>query len=104
MNHEETRDEFIEQSLRVLGAVAHADISIHSGLMLAVLKRDGKMLVGELADKVGITQQATGKALKLLELHSEVTITTNMADRRAKNIEITDTGINALAFVIEGME
>lgn len=96
-------EEFIHQAQTVLAAVKHADISIHSGLMLAVLERDGKMLVGEVAEKVGITQQAVGKALKVLALHDEVTITINQADRRAKNIEITNTGLNCLENVIQGM-
>ena len=95
---------FITQALRVHKAVQHADISIYSGLALALLERDGPQLIGELAEKLGITQQAVGKALKVLALHEEVTIEADKADMRAKLITITPKGLTTLGNVIEGME
>jgi len=98
------RDQFITAALKVHKAVQHADISIYSGLMLALLQRSGPQGVSELADQLSISQQAVGKALRVLKLHEEVTIEADQGDMRAKIITITPTGLNSLSFVIEGME
>lgn len=53
----------------------------------------GAVRVSELAERAQVTQQAMGKMLKELEALGYITRATDPTDRRARDIRLTDTGV-----------
>jgi DNA-binding MarR family transcriptional regulator len=61
--------------------------------------RHGPCYVGDLAQRVGVTQQATGKMLTLMEAHNLSRRIVDKADRRGKFASLTPTGLRLLESV-----
>lgn len=61
-------------------------------LPVAAAIHDGSKRVKEVAEFAGITQQAVGKTLRLMEKHGLVVIGTDSGDGRAKSLSLTIQG------------
>ena len=75
---------------------AHSQVFANLGM--------GSVRVSELAERAQVTQQAMGKMLKELERLGYVARDVDMADKRAREIRLTDRGIQLAQDSLEVMD
>jgi DNA-binding MarR family transcriptional regulator len=72
-----------------------ARVSAHQGRILAFLDEADPVMVGELADHLGVTASTMSLTLGRLEQAGYVRRDRDPADRRVANVRLTDAGVRA---------
>jgi DNA-binding MarR family transcriptional regulator len=85
-----------EEAVRRLGAAGHPDLRIGHGFVVQHVV-DGPRSIGELAERMGVTQQAASKAVGELERLGYVERSPDPADARVRRVGLSARGVEAVA-------
>ncbi len=85
-----------EESLRRQHAAGHPDLRISHGFLVQHLV-DGTRAIGELSERMGVTQQAASKAVAELVALGYVERTADPGDARVRRVGLSDRGREAVA-------
>ncbi len=72
-----------------------ARVSAHQGRILAFLDKADPVMVGELADHLGVTASTMSLTLGRLEAAGYIRRDRDPADRRVANVRLTEAGVRA---------
>jgi DNA-binding MarR family transcriptional regulator len=84
------------EALRRLHAAGHPDLRISHGFVVQHLV-GGPVRIGDLAARMGVTQQAASKAVAELEVLGYVARTADPADGRVRRVGLSDRGLDAVS-------
>jgi DNA-binding MarR family transcriptional regulator len=84
------------EALRRLGAAGHPDLRISHGFVVQHLV-EGSVRIGDLAERMGVTQQAASKAVGELESLGYVERAADPADGRVRRVGLSTRGREAVA-------
>ena len=85
-----------DEAVRRLGAAGHPELRISHGFLVQHVV-DGPRSIGELAERMGVTQQAASKAVGELERLGYLERTPDPGDARVRRVRLSARGADAVA-------
>ena len=89
-----------DEAVRRLGAAGHPELRISHGFLVQHVV-DGPRPIGELAERMGVTQQAASKAVGELERLGYLQRSPDPDDARVRRVGLTARGAQAVALTRE---